>query len=44
METFTTFAVFNHKHMEAKERFKVVYSAGQRISAKDNFKSKGKDY
>ena len=27
METFATFAVFNHKHMEAKERFKVVYSA-----------------
>jgi phage-related protein len=26
METFATFAVFNHKHMEAKERFKVVYS------------------
>ena len=39
METFATFAVFNHKHMEAKERFKVVYSAGakeflQRITSK----------
>lgn len=39
METFTTFAVFKHKHMEAKERFKVVYSAGakeflQRITSK----------
>ena len=39
METFATFAVFNHKHMEAKERFKVVYSADateflQRITSK----------